>query len=147
MEVVFLKNKSKLIMESKDETVFLPKVAWNWDDWALQVMGCRGVIAGGIYTQQGATCAEQGIRINPNEVETINQCFKKGGGSVELGGAKYIVLNKDTSQFQGRCEGRPLTVCKTNQLYVVVVGSKEAMPGILSVDADKVAKLLQAKGL
>jgi hypothetical protein len=136
----------KTVEDFKDVT-FLPKLAWTWDDWAVHIMACRGVAAGGIYTQLGATCAELGVRLSPLEVESINQCFKKGAMSIEIGGLKYIVANRDDTQFQGRCEGRPITVCKTGQLYVVVLGTKEATPGLLSVDADKIAKLLQAKGL
>eukprot|EP00475_Leptophrys_vorax_P025729 TRINITY_DN359_c0_g1_i1.p1 TRINITY_DN359_c0_g1~~TRINITY_DN359_c0_g1_i1.p1 ORF type:complete len:141 (+),score=39.35 TRINITY_DN359_c0_g1_i1:438-860(+) len=133
--------------EDYSQVTFLPKLPWTWDDWGLHLMACRGVVAGGIYTQLGATCTQMGIRLSPVEVESINQCFKKGAMSIAIGDNKYIVANRDDSQFQGRCEGRPLTVSKTAQLYVVVIGSKEATPGLLSVDADKIAKLLQAKGL
>jgi hypothetical protein len=120
-----------------------------WDQWGLQVLSCRGIEAGGIYTQQGAVCTQAGVRIHAGEIDAVDQFFKgkREQGALELGGNKYLILNGDASILQGRFEGKPMTICKTAQLFVIALGSKEATPGILSVDVDRVAKSLQSKGL
>jgi hypothetical protein len=122
---------------------------WNWEDWGVHVLACRGIESGGIYTQLGAVCTQHGIRIHAGEIEAIELFFKgkHTQGALELGGNKYLILNGDESIVQGRFDGKPMTICKTMQLFLIAVGTKDATPGMLSVDLDKIAKNLIAKGL
>ncbi len=115
----------------------------------MHVLACRGIEAGGIYTHLGAVCTQHGVRIHAGEIEAVDLFFKgkHTQGAIELGGNKFLILNGDASIVQGRFEGKPMTICRTAQLFVIAIGTKEATPGSLSVDLDKVAKNLMAKGL
>lgn len=119
----------------------------SWNDWNAHVLACRGVGAGGIFSQAGAVCAQSGFNVTAEQIKAIGSVFSGAAASVTIGDKKFMVLTKDDTSFQGRASGCPLTVFKTNTLFIVAVGKADANGGNLALDCEKVANMLKQSNL
>jgi hypothetical protein len=118
----------------------------SWADWFAHVKIASGYAAGGIYTFAGACCYQEGANIDPATVQAITESFKTGS-ALSVGGVRYQVLQKSDEFLQARKDGVPVSVYKTNTMYLVVIGKKDSSPAALSASLGKAADTFKSANL
>jgi hypothetical protein len=58
-----------------------------------------------------------------------------------------MVLQRTDEMLQARKDGVPVCVYKTNSMYLIVVGAKDASPGPLSSYLGKTADVFKSSGI
>jgi hypothetical protein len=118
----------------------------SWADWFAHVKVSTGYAAGGIYTLAGACCHQEGVNVDASAVKAITESFKTGS-ALPIGGVRYQVLQKTDEFLQARKDGVPVSVYKTNTMYLVVIGKKDASPAALSASLGKAADTFKSSNL
>jgi hypothetical protein len=118
----------------------------SWADWFAHVKVANGYASGGIYTFQGACCHQEGVNVNAQTVQAITESFKTGS-ALPIGNVRYQVLQRTDEFLQARKDGVPVCVYKTNTMYLVVIGKKDASPAALSASLGKAADTFKSSNL
>ncbi|CEO95541.1 Profilin [Plasmodiophora brassicae] len=120
----------------------------GWDAWNAHVLAIKDIQGGGIFTLEGATCAQSGLTVTAPEIKAIVSGLSGAGmSSLTIGGKKFMLLRTDGDSLQARAGPAPACVFKTKTLLLVAVGKDGATAEVLSVGLGKVAEMLTQQNL
>ena len=123
----------------------------SWDQYITTLTGSGSVAKAAICGLDGSVWAQSpGFNIKPDEVKKLIDGCKKADGlrqnGVNVGGTKYIYLQSDEAQIQGKKDQTGVSVAKAKTCLVIGTYANGQQPGNCRTQVERIAEYLQNAG-
>lgn len=122
----------------------------SWDQYVTNLTGSGAVAKAAICGLDGSVWAQSpGFNLKPDEIKKLVDGCKKADGlrnGVNVGGTKYIYLQSDESQIQGKKDQTGVSVAKAKTCMIIGTYANGQQPGNCRSQVERIKDYLQDAG-
>lgn len=123
----------------------------SWDQYVTNLTGSGAVSKAAICGLDGNVWAQSpGFNVKPDEVKKLVDGLKKAdnlrANGVTVGGTKYIFLQSDDTQIQGKKDQTGVSIAKAKTCLVIGAYANGQQPGNNRAQVERIQAYLQDAG-
>jgi len=141
--------RCSFVLDFIEEVIFLTKM--SWDSYRDTMTGSGAVkMAAVVGNEGGVWTTSPGFNITPEEVKTILTGFSNPSlfqqNGVLVGGVKYMYLQSDDSQIQGKKAATGVSIAKAGKCLIIGVYGDGQQPGNCRTNVERIRDYLVTAG-
>jgi len=123
----------------------------SWDSYTDNLVKTGHVAAAAVCGLDGSVwAASAGLNIKPDEIKNIIAGFsnssKLQSSGIQIAGVKYMYLQSDDNQIQGRKESIGISVAKSSKCMVIGICGDGMPPGNCRTQCERIRDYLSSVG-
>lgn len=123
----------------------------SWDSYRDNLIASGAVKQASIVGHEGGVwTTSPGLNITTDEVRTLMSGFSNAGalqsGGVIIGGSKYMYLQSDDGQIQGKKGASGVSIAKAGKCLVIGIYGDGQQPGACRTTVEKIRDYLVNSG-
>lgn len=123
----------------------------SWDSYRDNLIASGAVKQAAVVGHEGgAWTTSPGLNITPDEVRTLMAGFSNAGtlqaNGVRVGGQKYMFLQSDDNQIQGKQGATGVSIAKAGKCLVIGIYGDGQQPGACRATVEKIRDYLVNSG-
>jgi len=123
----------------------------SWDQYITNLTASGCVTKAAICGLDGSVWAQSaGFNMKPDEIKKLVDGFKKADGlrqnGITVGGTKYIFLQSDDSQIQGKKDQTGISAAKSGKCVIIGTYASGIQPGNCRMQVERIRDYLTTSG-
>jgi len=123
----------------------------SWDQYITNLTGTQCVSKAAVCGLDGSVWAQSaGFNVKPDEIKKLIEGLRNADNlrqhGINVGGQKFIFLQSDDSQIQGKKEQNGISIAKAGKCLVIGTYGKDQQPGNCRMQVERIRDYLVSSG-
>jgi len=123
----------------------------SWDSYITNLTGTNSVAKAAVCGLDGSVWAQSpAFNVKPDEVKKVVDSFRNADSlrqhGVTVGGQRYIFLQSDDSQIQGKKDQTGISIAKAGKCLVIGTYANGMQPGNCRMQVERIRDYLVSAG-